>query len=577
VENTELASKPGENAAPEAKTEEAAAPASELKVSLEPERKPEDPAEPKINPEPASKPEDAVEPKAKPEATATPEAASAQPAPPSQPQPEAKSTPALPKNNAEPQKSRAKRSFADWLFGTGGKPQTPAPASAQSKPSEPASKPEPAPKSDLALKPEAKTEAAASPASKAEESAKPAEKPAETAAPVAKTGEPAPTAPKAEATPAPAAEPAPPIKPPEPTPASQPAPSPESKPEVKPVPQPAPEPVREFKPHVGFEAVPFKERDDLDELYSYRKAFEPEVVEPQPGEASQPGQPGEKAAAPPRSSRKTKILIGLIVLLFAGLAAYVVMDLLKPVPPVAYVDLGNMRHDAAGMAGRLIAHWGDGPTYQLSLDPLDSQNAANFQLVTTNPQHPLAVIIRLKNAAGLAVCQKEIIFPVREAQPQGPQLSSSGDTVENIVGTDSKITEIRAEGPLNCSEDAYKSLVAWDFVSNNSTADGNEWKKEEDELKAQQKAASAHGSAQKSQRLPAPIEGDDVIVGDNPGKGLMETSAGRTFLVGAGKYKGRAPEWQTFPAAIHFRCDIYARCTLSRPNSNATLEARLIK
>ncbi len=57
--------------------------------------------------------------------------------------------------------------------------------------------------------------------------------------------------------------------------------------------------------------------------------------------------------------------------------------------------------------------------------------------------------------------------------------------------------------------------------------------------------------------LPAPIDGDsDVVVGDNPTRGTVETRAGREFFVGLGGLSTRGQGWGFFPAAIHFHCDV---------------------
>ena len=74
---------------------------------------------------------------------------------------------------------------------------------------------------------------------------------------------------------------------------------------------------------------------------------------------------------------------------------------------------------------------------------------------------------------------------------------------------------------------------------------------------------------------PSAIEGDDVIVGDNPSRGTVETSGGRVFFLGIAGMRNRSAEWQVFPAPIHFRCDKNGSCVLTRTNSHVSLQARL--
>jgi hypothetical protein len=39
----------------------------------------------------------------------------------------------------------------------------------------------------------------------------------------------------------------------------------------------------------------------------------------------------------------------------------------------------------------------------------------------------------------------------------------------------------------------------------------------------------------------------------------------------------RTTEWPMFPAPVHFHCDKNGSCILTRPNSHASLQARLLK
>jgi hypothetical protein len=309
----------------------------------------------------------------------------------------------------------------------------------------------------------------------------------------------------------------------------------------------------------SYEMTPLSEKTGNPDLFAFRTELDP-------------GQ--EKKASEEKKSSPNYLMI---VLLAAAAACCVVLVVLM-VPSLGkskkvtanYVDLGNERFEPAGVGGRLIARWGEGAIYRLSLDPLELKDAARFQSLARNAQHPVSVVIRMKNAAGIAVCQKEIALAGASAQPQK---TSGGDTVQLVSGGDGQIEEITAEGPIACPLKVYQSLTAWDFYFNGMPASGALPK----EGQAGKSRAGEQGSALQIQRLSGPIEGDDVIVADNTQRGTVETSAGRTFLVGTAGLRKRAPGWQVFPAAIHFRCDRNAVCTLSRSNATSTLQARLMK
>ncbi len=260
--------------------------------------------------------------------------------------------------------------------------------------------------------------------------------------------------------------------------------------------------------------------------------------------------------------------------------------------PALYIDMGNRRFDPAGLSGRLIARWEGSPSYQLYLDPVDQQDAAAFQTLAVNPPQPLSVLIRLLDPAGMVACQKEIVFPsaarpgkaIDPTQALLPETTSSGDKVQDMAGPDGQIAEITASGPLPCSLQQYQRLSSWEFVSNYPTdADQKGALKQSNSQslapspERRRSSVGWHMAPVQFQRLTAPIEGDDVIVGDNPATGVVDTGGGRVFAVGATGWRARTAEWQIFPAAIHFRCERTGVCTLTHVTSRTTLQARLVR
>jgi hypothetical protein len=82
---------------------------------------------------------------------------------------------------------------------------------------------------------------------------------------------------------------------------------------------------------------------------------------------------------------------------------------------------------------------------------------------------------------------------------------------------------------------------------------------------------ASHRKAKKKEPEGPPtfaIEGDDELVGYDPSKGVIQTSARKTFLVSATTASGTSA-WQDGPANIHYKCDLNSRCTLTR--SGATV------
>lgn len=326
----------------------------------------------------------------------------------------------------------------------------------------------------------------------------------------------------------------------------------------------------------GYHVVPSSREGAEEELFAFRTA----MAEPEEAEAAGPEQN--------RLNWLPTLGMAAVALVCALLFVFFLPTLLKPKPPVLYIDMGNRRLDPTGLGGRLIARWEGSAAYQLSIDPVDQQQVARFQAVAEDPPYPLSFVIRLRDASGLVACQKEILFP--NAGPPGdppdkgqtlqPRISPSGDTVQNVAGADGKIAEISVTGGLPCPEKAYQRLAGWDFISNFPTVAGQtDWLKHEATLTKGEKAnvRNTQRFLARAQRLPAPIDGDDTIVGDNPLKGTVDTSGGRVFLVGANGLRSRSTEWQFFPAAIHFRCDKNGTCLLTRANAPAPLQARLIR
>jgi hypothetical protein len=318
-----------------------------------------------------------------------------------------------------------------------------------------------------------------------------------------------------------------------------------------------------------------------EDLYGFRAAF----IQPPPVEQKEADPKGAK------SKRATALLPILLILVLGSLAFFIISKSTKSNAPPLYLDLGTRRFDSAGLGARLIARWEGSTAYQLYIDPLDPQQAAGFQAVTVNPPHPVSIVIRLIDSTGAIACQKEVVLPTPApisdssniSQALLPMQTAGGDMIQNIAGPDGQIAEITVTGGLPCSQTQYQSLKTWEFFTNFPTLDDQDnWLKHQkltDAANGKKSNASDGGSgySPRSLHLPAAIEDDDVIVGENPQRGTLDTEGGRVFMVGVTGLKNRTTEWQVFPAAVHFHCDKNGACVLTRVNSRSSLQARLIR
>ncbi|MGC9222320.1 MAG: hypothetical protein ACP5E2_00265 [Terracidiphilus sp.] len=321
-----------------------------------------------------------------------------------------------------------------------------------------------------------------------------------------------------------------------------------------------------------FEVVPSKETNQED-LYSFRQAMEPEREEPA----------NRQSAG--FSANLLRILL-LPILLAGGAYIYFTFpNLFQLHSPAPNIDMGSRQFDPAGLSGRLIVSWEKSASYQLFVDPQSQAQTAGFAAVALDPPRQLSVTIRLKNADGLVACQKEILLPVpaslapdaNSGDALAPQKTETGDTVQNMPGKDGHIAEIDITGPLPCSAKAYDSFKSWNFTTDfPSLAEQSDWLLHPREPGARGRSRNHRPSA-RAEKLAAPIEGNDVIVADNPSRGTVETSGGRVFYLGAAGMRNRTAEWQIFPAPIHYRCDKTGSCTLTRTNSLVALHARLLQ
>jgi hypothetical protein len=368
-------------------------------------------------------------------------------------------------------------------------------------------------------------------------------------------------------------------------------------------------------------STPKKQRYELyprDENWGHEPEFlsllsEAEGSRPDPAAAS----PAEKTGitlpkfAMPRAVPYVLGATGLAILV-----AIIAWDLLKPRPP--FDDLGAGISSAAGLRGHLVTRWDGKAEYRLRFEPIRLDQQAGFAAVAGVPPRPLYVRLRLLDASGFALCDKEVLlkFDPRRAAlvaapdpgpaHEKPQIGKASDatmgeddmarlesqeverergkdTFQFETGADGQVAAMNAQGSLPCPSKAYKRFDYWDFSTDFPTlAEQSEVVKRNAEVAARAARPAPHPRpvenyliAKKS--LPSPIEGDAVITAAVPAHGILETSAGMVFRIDGAKPQSNLIGWQIFPATIHFRCEKSAKCVITRSNAPGVLHASLGK
>ena len=346
----------------------------------------------------------------------------------------------------------------------------------------------------------------------------------------------------------------------------------------------------------GYEFYHGEELRNEEELYSFRIRPDTAPINPATLVTNTPLQT-PVASAPLKNSEAVNILIYSVIAAVIAILVAVGVRRMQTLPH-PYDDLGAGVFSGAGLKAHLITRWDGTAKYRLKIEPIGLQQQEGFAAVAGNPPRPLFVNIRLMDSSGSALCDKEILLKFDPANAN-KQLASKKtaaqkadadllaaqelerergkDVFQNEIGENGKVVAISAQGYLPCPEQSYKHLDYWDFSTDFPLL------AEQDELLKGQKGpaaraerpAAAESNSAGIRPLPAPIEGDDVIIGFAPSKGIAETRAGKVFLINSGGLQDYATGWQIFPAAIHYRCDKKAVCIITRTGTSAVLRARL--
>jgi len=347
------------------------------------------------------------------------------------------------------------------------------------------------------------------------------------------------------------------------------------------------------------------------EAGSMTTASNAQLASPAPAAAPIEPSPESPASAIRNPLYRFAAIGGLGGLMFGVMLIFLSWLVSNPSGPY---DLGLVTSDASGLKGHLFTKWGQKSLqYRISFEPNGPGQGAGFAVAIADPPRPLSIAFQLKDAKGFVLCSKAVLLkydpasalpPMADApekgkgkkdgpsaaeleaarqaellrlQKQEAQREQGQDIFQEQDGPDGQIAVISSQGEIPCSRDSYEKVAMWSF-----TADFPSIAEQGDLLKQRAAAEEDAKRAAPAHRRPAAkpatkpltfaIEGDDVLVGYDPGTGELETSTGQSFFVDK---QANLSGWQVFPLRIHYRCDAVAGCTVVRAGSGAALHARL--
>jgi hypothetical protein len=322
-----------------------------------------------------------------------------------------------------------------------------------------------------------------------------------------------------------------------------------------------------------------------------------------------------------RSSTKMYVALaaGLGILTSLAVVAFVLMP---GKSADSTYDMGSVTSTSNGLKGHLTTTWGDQLSYKLSIEPSDASQLDAFVTAINDPPQPISVSLQLKDVSGSVLCdtpillkydplkripnvvtrdgsasagnakkakidesvqtQAEVERALNNARLVGQELSREHgkDIFQPVNGEDGQIASIAAQGTLPCSKKQYQSAASWAFVTNfpsvlQTTAPQNS--DTNDNLDAFGVAPARHdgntaAERKMARRVPLPnshfsVEMDDALVGYQTATGIVETRAGKSFLVEKRDLVASSLKGVELPIPIHYRCDQLGACSLAGLNS----------
>jgi len=320
--------------------------------------------------------------------------------------------------------------------------------------------------------------------------------------------------------------------------------------------------------------------------------------------------PTDEDAIVQRSSKRASglviVLLGLVAAAGVGVVALTQKQFGTSKSATADSDdMGAGIANASGIRGHLVTRWQQGKVqYMLKMEPLDPRDAPGFSTVALNPPKPISINVRLLDAAGFALCGKEIVLrydPSRNFHSNAPlpkkpadalnvlasqqatlqgaslqekQRESGKDVFQNIQANDGSIEALWAQGDLPCSPDQYRKFDYWDISTNFPTIAEQAilLGHRPPPLPGQEQTASAEAGATgaRGKRKPVAkaqvstffVEGDDQISMYEPGRAVLTGDSGHSFFIPVKGDQAVAATWAANYSHIHFRCDQHANCAL---------------
>jgi hypothetical protein len=321
-----------------------------------------------------------------------------------------------------------------------------------------------------------------------------------------------------------------------------------------------------------------------------------------------------------RSSTKMYVMLaaGLGILTSLAIVAFVLMP--GKSADTTY-DMGSVTSTSNGLKGHLTTNWGDQLSYKLSIEPSDASQLDAFVTAINNPPQPISVSLQLKDVSGSILCdtpvllkydplkkipnvvtrddsartgnaknakidesvqtQAEVERALNNARLVGQELNREHgkDIFQPVNGDDGQISSIASQGTLPCSKKQYQSAASWAFVTNFPSVlqtAGPQNSDTNDNLDAFGVAPKTSGSTEAerrvTRRVPLPnshfsVEMDDALVGYQTATGIVETRAGKSFLVEKRDLVASSLKGVELPIPIHYRCDQLGACSLAGLNS----------
>ena len=273
----------------------------------------------------------------------------------------------------------------------------------------------------------------------------------------------------------------------------------------------------------------------------------------------------EEEAAPPKKSLLVPVAVLLVALVAAGGAADFFFFKNSSGSAQTFQDLGAGISNATGLRGSLQVRWEKNQAqYQIKFEPIDPLQTNGFVYVLSNPPAPMTLKIRILDATGFALCNKEIAFPFSGGTPGGM------DVFQNTVSSEGKVTDFAAQGLLPCTEDQFRQASYWDFNTNFPTlAEQDAMLKSVAAEKARK--AAAQRAIERRSGAGFTAEGYDAVIGYDSTRNAIESRLGRVFSVTRAADRTMATNWANSSALFHYKCDQHARCSLTHSGGGTTI------